>query len=46
MILVFIEKKFVNILAKSTIQFVLEKKENIRIIKIYHFNALPIVKIY
>lgn len=45
-ILVFIEKRFVNMLVKNTTQFEFRKRENIEIVKIYHLNILLIVIIY
>lgn len=45
-ILIFIKRRFVNILAKKTRGFVLKKKENIGIIKIYYQNVLLLVIIY
>ena len=43
--LVFIGK-FVNVAAKKTAQCMLEKKENMGIVKTYHLNALLMVIIY
>ncbi len=43
---IFIGKRFVNVSAKNTAQFILEKRENVEIMKIYHLNALLMVIIY
>lgn len=45
-ILVLIRRRFVNVSAKNSVQFVLGKKETVGIIKIYHLNTLLIVIIY
>lgn len=45
-ILVFTKKKFVNLSAKHTIQCILEKRKNIRIVKTYYLNTLLIIIIY
>ena len=45
-ILLFIERKFVNVSAKNTAQCVLEKRENVGIVKTYHLNALVMIIIY
>ena len=44
--LLFIRRKFVNMSAKDTTQCVLEKRENVGIVKIYHLNTLLMVIIY
>lgn len=44
--LVFIRKKFVYMSAKNIAQYMLEKKENVEIVKTYHLNALLIMIIY
>lgn len=46
MMFIFIGKRFVNILAKITMQFALSKRENIKIVKSYHLNALLMIVIY
>lgn len=42
----FIKRKFINMLAKNTAKYILEKKKNIGIMKTYYLNILPIVIIY
>ncbi len=46
MILMFIRKKFVNVSAKNTAQCILEKRENVGIMKTYHLYILLMVIIY
>lgn len=45
-ICVFIKKKFINKSAKNVVQYVLERKKNKEIMKIYHLNILLMVIIY
>ncbi len=42
MIFMFIGKRFVNLPTKNTMQYIFEKRENVRIIKIYYLKKLLI----
>lgn len=44
--LVFIGKRFFNVLSKNIMQFMLEKRENVEIVKINHLNILLMIIIY
>lgn len=46
MIFIFIKKKFVNMSIKSIVKFVLEKRKNLKIKKIYYLNVLLMLIIY